>query len=234
MKTPAKNITAMAAKIAQPWRVSRTILPNVYVKPGAQRKIRNIWSRFEKGVGFSNGWAELALKNPPPLVPSILMASCEAKGPCSITWLAPSRVVAVTGPLKFWMRSLRDEEQRRQDANGKQDIKRAAGHVHPEISDGLRGVPRKSANQRHGHGNSDRGGNKVLDRERRHLDEVAHRGVRRVGLPVGVRHEADRRVERQVRRHRRGALRAPAALKSASGSAADAPATAAADTRTES
>ena len=26
------------------------------------------------GVGFSNGWAELMLKNPPPLVPSCLMA----------------------------------------------------------------------------------------------------------------------------------------------------------------
>ena len=27
--------------------------------------------RFENGVGFSNGWAEFALKNPPPFVPSI-------------------------------------------------------------------------------------------------------------------------------------------------------------------
>ena len=32
-------------------------------------------------VGFSNGCDELALKNPPPLVPSILIASCEATGP---------------------------------------------------------------------------------------------------------------------------------------------------------
>jgi hypothetical protein len=31
--------------------------------------------KFEKGVGFSYGWAEFALKNPPPFVPSILMAT---------------------------------------------------------------------------------------------------------------------------------------------------------------
>ena len=31
--------------------------------------------------GFSNGWAELALKKPPPLVPSSLMISWLAIGP---------------------------------------------------------------------------------------------------------------------------------------------------------
>ena len=47
------------------------------------------------GVGFSNGCAELALKKPPPLVPSILMASCDATGPCAIVCFAPSSVVTV-------------------------------------------------------------------------------------------------------------------------------------------
>jgi hypothetical protein len=32
----------------------------------------NISKKLEKGVGFSNGCALLALKNPPPLVPSCL------------------------------------------------------------------------------------------------------------------------------------------------------------------
>ncbi len=32
-------------------------------------------------MGFSNGCAELALKKPPPLVPSCLIASCDATGP---------------------------------------------------------------------------------------------------------------------------------------------------------
>jgi hypothetical protein len=44
-------------------------------------KMERICRKLENGVGFSKGWALLALKNPPPLVPSILMASCEATGP---------------------------------------------------------------------------------------------------------------------------------------------------------
>ncbi len=45
------------------------------------RKIASISSKFVSGVGFSYGCAEFALKKPPPLVPSSLMASCEAMGP---------------------------------------------------------------------------------------------------------------------------------------------------------
>ncbi len=45
------------------------------------------------GVGFSNGCEEFALKNPPPLVPNSLMASCEATGPCAIVCTPPERVV---------------------------------------------------------------------------------------------------------------------------------------------
>ena len=41
----------------------------------------SIWMKFERGVGFSYGWAALALKKPPPFVPSILMAAWEAAGP---------------------------------------------------------------------------------------------------------------------------------------------------------
>ncbi len=37
-------------------------------------------------LGFSNGCAELALKKPPPLVPSCLMATCEAAGPPGMDW----------------------------------------------------------------------------------------------------------------------------------------------------
>ncbi len=55
--------------------------PSVTVSAPGMRKMENICSRLESGVGFSKGCAELALKKPPPLVPSILMASCEATGP---------------------------------------------------------------------------------------------------------------------------------------------------------
>ena len=59
--------------------------PRVYVRPEGIAKIRNICRKFESGVGFSNGCALFALKKPPPFVPNILMASCEAAGPRGIT-----------------------------------------------------------------------------------------------------------------------------------------------------
>ena len=55
-----------------------------------------ICTKFDSAVGFSNGCAALALKKPPPLVPSILMATCEATGPTAMVCLAPSSVVAST------------------------------------------------------------------------------------------------------------------------------------------
>ena len=52
-------------------------------------RIAKISSRSVTELGFSKGWAELALNGPPPLVPSSLMASCEATGPmgsvCPVT-----------------------------------------------------------------------------------------------------------------------------------------------------
>ena len=55
------------------------------------------------GLGFSNGWDEFALKNPPPLVPSSLMASWEATGPPWRTWWPPAIVAIVCGSARFWM-----------------------------------------------------------------------------------------------------------------------------------
>ena len=61
------------------------------------RKIESICTKFVSGVGFSNGCAELALKKPPPLVPSLLTASCEAMGPIGKVWIevTVSSVIAV-------------------------------------------------------------------------------------------------------------------------------------------
>ena len=86
-------MTLAAANKAQPWRVSPTILPNVYISPAGITKIMSICTKLVRGVGFSNGCEELAPKNPPPLVPTILMASWEATGPCAIVCVAPSTVL---------------------------------------------------------------------------------------------------------------------------------------------
>jgi hypothetical protein len=51
-------------------------------------KIASIWRKFESGVGFSKGWAALAFMKPPPFVPSILIATWEAIGPCAMFWVS--------------------------------------------------------------------------------------------------------------------------------------------------
>ena len=57
-----------------------------------------IWIMFVQAFGFSNGCAEFAFMNPPPLVPSSLIASWLAIGPIEIVCLAPSSVVTSTDP----------------------------------------------------------------------------------------------------------------------------------------
>src|SRR5438270_1774293 len=75
-------------------------------------RIASISKKLESGVGFSNGWAPLTLKKPPPLVPSCLMATCDAAGPigkvCLVTgFLSPSTVgcnkATCSYDRKFWI-----------------------------------------------------------------------------------------------------------------------------------
>ena len=66
-------------------------------------RMSSISIQFEIVVGFSKGWAELALKNPPPLVPSSLIASCEATGPSGISCVPPARVWTVIELAKVWI-----------------------------------------------------------------------------------------------------------------------------------
>ena len=53
--------------------------------------MKSISTKPENAVGFSNGKAELTLKKPPPLVPSCLIATCDAAGPSASVWPPPCR-----------------------------------------------------------------------------------------------------------------------------------------------
>ena len=64
--------------------------PYVYVSDAGIASIASISRKFVRPFAFSNGIVELTLKNPPPLVPSSLMISCEATGPqCDSDWTTP-------------------------------------------------------------------------------------------------------------------------------------------------
>ena len=96
--TATTNRVIIAPKTIQPWRRLSTMRPYVAVSPAGMIRIASISTKFESHVGFSNGIAELTLKKPPPLVPSILIASWPATGPKAKVCVRPVRPVASTGP----------------------------------------------------------------------------------------------------------------------------------------
>src|SRR5256885_14404610 len=55
------------------------MLPNVCVIAAGFDQMRSTVKKLAMGEGFSNGCAEFALKNPPPLVPSCLMIRSEER-----------------------------------------------------------------------------------------------------------------------------------------------------------
>ena len=78
---------------------------------------------------------------------------------------------------------------------------RAAHEVDPEVAEFAGVAPCQTANERHRHGHADGGGDEVLHGQAGHLHQVALGRLTRIGLPVGVGHEADRGVPRQRRGH---------------------------------
>ncbi|MNH10985.1 hypothetical protein D3C79_704810 [compost metagenome] len=93
--------------------------------------------------------------------------------------------------------ALPNQQQRQQQAQGQQAVEGGAGHVDPEVAQGLRRAPGNAATQGNQHGKAGGGTDKVLHRQADHLAEVADRGFTAVGLPVGVSDKTHRRVERQ-------------------------------------
>ena len=85
-----------------------------------------------------------------------------------------------------------DEREWEQDAND------APHEVRPEVAE-CRTAADEAADQSNGDGETNGRRGEVLHRERDHLGEVAHRRFAGVVLPVRVRHEAHRGVERQRR-----------------------------------
>ncbi|MNF78653.1 hypothetical protein D3C84_608450 [compost metagenome] len=91
--------------------------------------------------------------------------------------------------------TLPDQEQRQQQAQRQQAIERGAGHVDPEVTEGLRRFATDTAAQRNQYRQAGGRTDEVLHGQADHLAQVAQGGLTAVGLPVGVGHETDRRVE---------------------------------------
>ena len=103
--------------------------------------------------------------------------------------------------------ALPHEEQPNHNRDGQEHIKRAAGHIDPEIADGIGVPPREAPDQRKRKRDAGCGGKEVVHREPGHLHEIAHGRFGHVGLPVRIGDKADRGVEGEVGRDRSLPLR---------------------------
>ena len=126
--TLAMNSTPMTPRMAQPWRRwLPTIRPNTLVS-GTDREDRDHLARSSTARWVPRkGCAAFALKKPPPFSPSILIAICEATGPTAMVCLRLRVVVSTYGPSVCG--ALPDEKQRIDNADGRQDVRRAARDI---------------------------------------------------------------------------------------------------------
>ena len=175
-------------------RVAAPSSPNVKQSAAGISRIASTSRKFESGVGFSNGCAELTLKKPPPFVPSCLIAICEAAGPSGDHLLgrpalAPSRVLSV-GCRRSWHAAcvgaeglhdaLRDEDEREDERERQQDVERARASGRPRscrsCRPSARAKPRISATSTAMPVAAE---TKFCTVEAEHLRQVAHRRSRR-------------------------------------------------------
>ncbi len=95
--------------------------------------------------------------------------------------------------------ALAHQHERQDDRQRQQDVDRRADEIGPEVADAARFLAGEAADQRDEHRHSGGRRDEVLHGEPEHLREVAHRRFAAVTLPVGVRGEARRGVERGIR-----------------------------------
>ena len=88
-------MTAIAAIRARPCGLSFTINPKAIGRAKPTTRSSQFSKRLLQAFGFSNGCAEFALNQPPPLVPNSLIASWNATGPIAMVWEPPFSVCAV-------------------------------------------------------------------------------------------------------------------------------------------
>src|SRR3954452_15644828 len=100
--------------------------------------------------------------------------------------------------LEVLYNALRAKKQSGDQSTGKQNVDRSADQIDPEVTDGANALACKPSDECNGDGHAGRSGCEILHRKRCHLDEVTQCALARVGLPVCICQEAQRRVECKV------------------------------------
>ena len=103
--------------------------------------------------------------------------------------------------------ALPDKKESDDDRDGQKHIENRAGHIDPEIANRLRRAAGKTPDEGDSERDAGGGGYEIMHGEPGHLSEIAHGRFGRIGLPIGIGDEADRRIEGEIRRDRVKVLR---------------------------
>ena len=161
--------------------------------------MNRVSTKLESGVGFSNGCAELALKNPPPFVPNCLIDDLG----CRRALRDGLRLAFQSGRRRVYYRSSESRLASRgtvrrsaQSGNRIYTVPRTMStQKFPMVFCWRRANPRTSAMATAMPAAAD---TKFCTVKADHLDEIAERRLAAICLPVGVGHETDRGVEREI------------------------------------
>ncbi len=105
------------------------------------------------------------------------------------------------------------QDDRVDDAGGREDVEHGPGHVDPEVADGGGSGALDAANECDGDNDARRRRPEVVCSETGHLREIAHGGLGHVKLPIGIGCEAGGGVKRQIGSHSGEVLRIPRQIK---------------------
>lgn len=153
---PITNRIAAEANSAQPYLLSPTITPKVLMKAAGIRSIATISTTLVSGVGFSNGWALLALKAPPPVTGHQLYRLPRCNGAAGNGLASAGQTCNGLRTMQIVDHPEREQDQRDDNRQRKKDAHRHPHQVDPEVAELLAPVLRKPSDQRHRDAHSNR------------------------------------------------------------------------------
>ena len=186
--------------MAQPWRVSPTILPKVYVNAARNYEDQEHRQQVAERSRVLERMRGVGVEEASPIGAQLLDGFLRSYRSLRDDLLGAFNRGHFGVRFEVLDHTLRDVEQASHDRDRKQHVYSRASDVHPEVPDGFLFLPGETADKRDRNRDARGCRSEVLHRQGGHLHEIAHGRFAGVCLPVGVRHEAGRGIERQVRR----------------------------------
>ncbi len=187
MASITPKITAACAR-------SLIIRPNMTIDAIGTMMIEITSSRLLQGLGFSNGWAELGPKKPPPLVPSCLIATSAATGPTAIVCVPALERGRLGGASKRHRHAGR-HQQDRDDGRQAERARSKSPRISVQVEVAQSSLAAQAANHRQHHGQPAGRRHELQPDDRAELAEIREMLLARIMLEIGVGHERADRVE---------------------------------------